>query len=69
MPATPLPLKDIHLPEAIGWWPLAPGWWILLLLIGLLIFAVVIWLRRLARQAFVKHAQKILMKEFLIIKT
>ena len=61
MPATPLPLKDIHLPEAIGWWPVAPGWWILLLLIGLLIFAVVIWLRRLARQAFVKHAQKILL--------
>ena len=22
-----LPLKDLHLPEAIGWWPLAPGWW------------------------------------------
>lgn len=24
-----LPLKDIHLPSAIGWWPLAPGWWLL----------------------------------------
>ena len=22
-----LPLRDIHLPEAIGWWPLATGWW------------------------------------------
>ena len=22
-----LPLRDLHLPEAIGWWPLAPGWW------------------------------------------
>lgn len=22
-----LNLKDIHLPEPISWWPLAPGWW------------------------------------------
>jgi hypothetical protein len=25
-----LPLRDLHLPEAIGWWPLAPGWWVVL---------------------------------------
>ena len=25
-----IPLRDIHLPGAIGWWPPAPGWWILL---------------------------------------
>ncbi len=29
-----LPLRDLHLPEAIGWWPLAPGWWIVLLLMA-----------------------------------
>jgi len=27
-----LPLRDIHLPESIGWWPLAPGWWVLIAL-------------------------------------
>ncbi len=27
-----LPLRDIHLPQAVGWWPLAPGWWILIAL-------------------------------------
>jgi hypothetical protein len=27
-----LPLRDIHLPEAVGWWPLAPGWWFLIAL-------------------------------------
>lgn len=25
-----IPLRDLHLPEAIGWWPLAPGWWLLI---------------------------------------
>lgn len=25
-----IPLRDLHLPTEIGWWPLAPGWWILL---------------------------------------
>ena len=24
-----LPLRDLHLPEPVGWWPLAPGWWFL----------------------------------------
>jgi len=24
-----IPLRDIHLPDAVAWWPLAFGWWIL----------------------------------------
>ena len=32
-----LPLRDIHLPEPVSWWPPAPGWWILL---GLSIFII-----------------------------
>lgn len=23
-----LPLRDIHLPDPVSWWPLAPGWWL-----------------------------------------
>jgi hypothetical protein len=30
MDPTQIPLRDLHLPEAIGWWPLAPGWWVLI---------------------------------------
>lgn len=25
-----IPLRDLHLPQLVGWWPLAPGWWILI---------------------------------------
>ncbi len=27
-----IPIRDLHLPDAVGWWPLAPGWWILITL-------------------------------------
>ncbi len=27
-----IPLRDLHLPEMIGWWPLAPAWWFLIVL-------------------------------------
>ncbi len=30
-----LPLRDLHLPDPVGWWPLAPGWWMLLALAAL----------------------------------
>lgn len=44
IPADPLDqLKDIHLPDAVSWWPLAPGWWILLVLF-LIMVAVAIYL-------------------------
>ncbi len=28
-----LPLRDLHLPDAVGLWPLAPGWWLLIALV------------------------------------
>jgi hypothetical protein len=28
--ATPLVLRDVHVPPAPPWWPPAPGWWLLL---------------------------------------
>ena len=39
-----IPIRDIHLPDAISWWPLAPGWWVLLALIILLV--LLFWLTK-----------------------
>jgi hypothetical protein len=43
-PVPQLPLRDIHLPGPISWWPPAPGWWILaaLLIVGTILFALYI---------------------------
>ncbi len=57
-----LPLRDIHLPDAINlFWPLAPGWWLLLAFLLFLIF-ISIWLfkrhkapKRIAR----RHLKKL----------
>ncbi len=52
-----IPLRDLHLPEAISWWPLAPGWWVVigiaLVGIGFLIRA---WLRTRAHSAARRYA-------------
>ena len=58
MQPTQLPLKDIHLPEAIGWWPPAIGWWLLAVLIPLSI-ALLYWIyKRLTRKTAIKTAKK-----------
>lgn len=58
-----LPLRDIHLPGAVGWWPLAPGWWALaaLVLVGLALYGLYLYRgrhRRVALRALrrVQHA-------------
>ena len=35
-------LRDIHLPEAVSWWPLAPGWWVLAGLVAVAIMALLV---------------------------
>jgi hypothetical protein len=58
MPTTQLPLKDIHLPEAIGWWPPAIGWWLLAVLIPFLIFFLYWLYKRLTLETAIKTAKK-----------
>ena len=38
-------LRDITLPDGVSWWPLAPGWWILLFLIVIAFWLLWRWLR------------------------
>lgn len=58
METTQLPLRDIHLPEVIGWWPPAPGWWLTMILIPLLLGLGFWCFRRLTRKTAVKLAKK-----------
>lgn len=60
MPTPQLELRDIHLPESIGWWPPAIGWWILAVLLPLSCF-LIFWLyKRITRKTAIKTAKKLL---------
>lgn len=51
-----MPLRDIHLPAAVGWWPPAPGWWVLAGLVLLLAAGLVWWWRRHRRLRYRRQA-------------
>ena len=55
-----LPLRDIHLPETITSWPPAIGWWLLLVLTPLLIWAIWRLFKHLTRKTVVKSAKPLL---------
>ena len=59
-----IPLRDLHLPEMIGWWPLAPGWWFLIALVvaglGYLLYqSFAKWRRSAARRIALKELARI----------
>lgn len=57
MDPTQIPLRDLHLPEAIGWWPFAPGWWAVIGLVGIALgYLLHLYLKRRARAAARRHA-------------
>lgn len=59
MPTSTLPLRDIHLPDAISAWPPALGWWLVLVLLPIVIVLVVLLFKRLTRKTPVRVALKL----------
>jgi len=55
-----LDLRDIHLPDAVGAWPPAMGWWIVLVLGLLAIWAAWLLIKKLRQDTAVKGASKLM---------
>lgn len=53
-------LADIHLPAPVSWWPLAPGWWLLLTLLAILIFLGYLLRRRQLQRRYRQYASGLL---------
>lgn len=51
-------IRDIHLPDAILWWPPGPGWWFLLFLCVAGLVALLWYLKRHKYRALQKAASK-----------
>ncbi len=52
-------LKEIHEPGAIGVWPLAPGWWLLIAItIFVIILTALLWHRHIKLNGWKKEAAK-----------
>jgi len=59
-----IPLRDLHLPEVIGLWPLAPGWWFLIALavagvVYLLYKQFLIWRWNAARRLALRELSRV----------
>ena len=55
-------LRDVRLPEAVSWWPLAPGWWALAALLAIgagVALALLARRRRSARRAALLELERL----------
>jgi len=40
-------MRELHLPDPVGWWPPAPGWWVVAVLVAIaLVLGWHVWRRR-----------------------
>lgn len=61
-PGSELPLRDIHLPDPVSWWPPAPGWWMLVTLLVAIALLSGFLHHRYRRNALQRAAQQALHK-------
>lgn len=61
-PVQDLPLRDIHLPESISWFPPALGWWLLIIFVPIISYFLIALLQKLFKKTAIKNAQKLLLQ-------
>jgi hypothetical protein len=61
-PIQDLPIRDIHLPEQISWFPPAIGWWLLIIFVPILSYFFIALIQRLLQKTAIKDAKKLLKK-------
>ncbi len=56
-PTDSLPLRDIHLPDPVSWWPPAMGWWFLLLFSLVVIWLLIAFIKKIRKPVLKKSAK------------
>lgn len=64
-----LELKDIHLPDAVSWWPPAIGWWLALITLVLIVLALVLMVKIMLKKLNQVSVRKRALKVFFSIKS
>ena len=68
LPANPLALQDIHVPEQITNYPIAYGWWILAVLLLLAIVLIIVKFKKSAKRNQIKKQALTQLKNNIKIK-
>ena len=61
-PVQDLPIRDIHLPEAISWFPPAIGWWFIIIVVPIVSYFLIALIQRLFQKTAIKEAKKLLLQ-------
>ncbi len=59
-PIQDLPIRDIHLPETINWFPPAMGWWFIAIFVPIITYFLIALIQRLFQKTAIKEAKKLL---------